>query len=280
MVNRIRAEGTDSRFARLQSIVNREINLVNLHMGQALEGFTDRETKLITTNQQYVMTSFNNLALLLDEVLQQMQNQSSCNKPGTGNCEKPGGSGSKPSPSAKQLKGMQQSLTKQLEQMKQKMKGFNQGEGKDGKRQLSKELAQMAAQQAAIRQMTQELGKELNEDGSGNGNSLEKIAEEMEELEKDIVNGELDNLSLERQQDILTRLLQAENAERIRGEKEERESRTAQDVQRDAPPSLEEYERRKSQEIELLRTVPADLNPYYKEKVNDYFNTLGAPERE
>ena len=80
--------------------------------------------------------------------------------------------------------------------------------------------------------------------------------------------------------DILTRLLQAENAERIRGEKEERESRTAQDVQRDAPPSLEEYERRKSQEIELLRTVPADLNPYYKEKVNDYFNTLGAPERE
>ena len=54
----------------------------------------------------------------------------------------------------------------------------------------------------------------------------------------------------------------------------------AQDVQRDAPPSLEEYERRKSQEIELLRTVPADLNPYYKEKVNDYFNTLGAPERE
>ena len=102
----------------------------------------------------------------------------------------------------------------------------------------------------------------------------------MEELEKDIVNGELDNLSLERQQDILTRLLQAENAERIRGEKEERESRTAQDVQRNAPPSLEEYERRKSQEIELLRTVPADLNPYYKEKVNDYFNTLEAPERE
>ena len=77
----------------------------------------------------------------LDEVLQQMQNQSSCNKPGTGNCEKPGGSGSKPSPSAKQIKGMQQSLSKQLERMKEKMKGFNKGQGKDGKRGLSKELA-------------------------------------------------------------------------------------------------------------------------------------------
>jgi len=268
------------RVTQLQSIVNREINLVNLHMGQALDGFTDRETPIITTNQQYVMTSFNNLALLLDEVLQQMQNQSSCNKPGTGNCEKPGGSGSKPSPSAKQLKGMQQSLTKQLEQMKKKMKGSNQGEGKDGNRKLSKGLAQMAAQQAAIRKMTQELGNQLNEDGSGQGNGLEQIAKEMEEIEKDIVNGALDQLTLDRQQDILTRLLQAENAERVRGEKEERESKTARDNPRDAPPSLEEYERRKAQEIELLRTVPADLTPYYKQKVNDYFNTLDSPERE
>ena len=268
------------RVTQLQSIVNREIALVNLHMGQALDGFTDRETAIITSNQQYVMTSFNNLALLLDEVLQQMQNQSSCNKPGTGNCEKPGGSGSKPSPSAKQIKGMQQSLSKQLEKMKEKMKGFNEGKGQEGKRGLSKELAQMAAQQSAIRQMTQELGKQLNEDGSGEGNGLEDIAKEMEEIEKDIVNGELDQLTLERQQDILTRLLKAENAERVRGEKEERESRTAGDTPREVPPSLEEYQRRKAQEIELLRTVPADLTPYYKLKVNDYFNTLEPQNRD
>lgn len=268
------------RITQLQSIVNREISLVNLHMGQALDGFTDRETGIITTNQQYVMTSFNNLALLLDDVLQQMQNESSCNKPGTGNCEKPGGSGSKPSPSAKQIKGMQQSLSKQLERMKEKIKGFNKGEGKEGKRGLSKELAQMAAQQAAIRQMTQELGRQLNEDGSGTGNGLEDIAKEMEEIEKDIVNGELDQLTLERQQDILTRLLKAENAERVRGEKEERESRTARETPTELPPSLEEYQRKKAQEIELLRTVPADLTPYYKLRVNDYFNTLEVPNRE
>jgi len=268
------------RVTQLQSLVNREISLVNLHMGQALDGFTDRETGVITANQQYVMTSFNNLALLLDEVLQQMQNESSCNKPGTGNCEKPGGSGSKPSPSAKQIKGMQKSLSKQLERMKEKMKGFNKGEGKEGKRGLSKELAEMAARQAAIRQMTQELGKQLNEDGSGTGNGLKDIAKQMEEIEKDIVNGELDHLTLERQQDILTRLLKAENAERIRGEKEERESRTARETPTELPPSLEEYERKKAQEIELLRTVPADLTPYYKLRVNDYFNTLEVPNRE
>ena len=147
-------------------------------------------------------------------------------------------------------------------------------------RDSSKELAQMAAQQAAIRQMTQELGRQLNEDGSGTGNGLEDIAKEMEEIEKDIVNGELDQLTLERQQEILTRLLKAENAERVRGEKEERESRTARETPTEMPPSLEEYQRKKAQEIELLRTVPADLTPYYKLRVNDYFNTLEVPNRE
>ena len=35
-------------------------------------------------------------------------------------------------------------------------------------------------------------------------------------------------------------------------------------------------------ELELMRTVPAELLPYYRERVNDYFNTLdldsGSPQ--
>jgi hypothetical protein len=262
------------RVPQLQAIVNQEINLVNHHMGIALDGFTDRETAIITSNQQYVMTSFNNLALLLDEVLKQMQNASSCDKPGTGNCEKPGGSGSKPSPSPGDLKKMQEGLSKQLEKMKQQMAGFNQGTTPQGKRKLSKELAQMAAHQAAIRKMTEELGKQMNEDGSGQGNGLGDLAKEMEELEKDIVNGQLSELSLIRQQDILSRLLEAENADRIRGEKEERKSKTAREGTVSSPPGWDAYRRQKELEIELLRTVPASLTPYYKQQVNDYFNTL------
>ena len=32
--------------------------------------------------------------------------------------------------------------------------------------------------------------------------------------------------------------------------------------------------RQKMNELELLRTVPAELLPYYRERVNEYFNTL------
>ena len=52
------------RIPQLASAVNREIGLVNRHMTKALDGFGDRLTADIAMNQQYVMTSFNNLALL------------------------------------------------------------------------------------------------------------------------------------------------------------------------------------------------------------------------
>jgi len=273
------------RIPQLASAVNREIGLVNRHMGKALDGFGDRLTGDIAMNQQYVMTSFNNLALLLDEALQQMQQKEAQKQPGSGNCEKPGGSGNpSPSPKAGDMKKMQQALGKKLEQMKEQMgKGANKGEvGKQKPGGMSKDLAQMAAQQAALRKMAQEKAKQLNEDGSGKGNQMGDIAKEMEEIERDLVNRQVDQATLQRQQDLITRLLEAENAERIRGEKEERTSQTGDDALKATPPQASEYLRQKMNELELLRTVPAELLPYYRARVNDYFNTLdlepGSPE--
>ena len=265
------------RIPQLASAVNREIGLVNRHMGKALEGFGDRLTADIAMNQQYVMTSFNNLALLLDEALQQMQQQQAQKQPGSGNCEKPGGSGNpSPTPKAGDMKKMQQALGKKLEQMKEKMgEGANKGQaGQKKPGGMSKELAQIAAEQAALRKMAQEKAKKLNEDGSGEGNGMKEIAKQMEELERDLVNRQVDEATLKRQQDLITRLLEAENAERIRGEKEDRTSRTGDDALKADPPQATEYLRRKMNELELLRTVPAELLPYYRERVNEYFNTL------
>ena len=134
------------RITQLQSIVNREISLVNLHMGQALDGFTDRETGIITTNQQYVMTSFNNLALLLDDVLQQMQNESSCNKPGTGNCEEKRRKRHQTLPQRQADQGHAAIALQAARAHEGEDERLQQGRGEEGKRGLSKELAQMAAQ--------------------------------------------------------------------------------------------------------------------------------------
>lgn len=261
------------RVRQIAGAVNREIGLVNHHMDKAVGGFTNRETANITMNQQYVMTSFNNLALLLDEALKQMQNKQECNNPGSGNCNKPGGQGSKPS--ASDMKKMQDALGKKLEQMKAKMgEGVNKGEQPKSGGQMSKQLAQMAAQQAALREMAKEKAKELNQDGSGEGEEMRKIAEEMEQLERDLVNKIVDEATLERQKDILSRLLEAEEAERTRGEKKERKSTTGNQGLHPTPPQTIDYLKDRANELDLLKTVPADLSPYYKDRVNDYFNTV------
>ena len=71
---------------------------------------------------------------------------------------------------------------------------------------------------------------------------------------------------------VLTKLLEAENAERTRGEKEERESREAKNQNFSNPSEFFEYKRLKQKEVELLRTVPPSLLPFYKQKVNEYFS--------
>ena len=262
------------RVRQIAGAVNREIGLVNHHMEKALGGFGNREGSMIAMNQQYVMTSFNNLALLLDEALKEMQNKQECNNPGTGNCNKPGGSGSKPSSAkAGDIKKMQQALGKKLEEIKEKLgEGVNKGESQKRGSQMSKELAEMAAQQAALRDLAKKRAKELSEDGSGDGSEMKKIAEEMEKLERDLANKIIDVGTIDRQREIITRLLEAEEADRVRGEKDERKSTVGnQGLHPDYPQNID-YLQDKANEIELLKTVPADLSPFYRDRVDIYFN--------
>jgi hypothetical protein len=263
------------RVRQLAGAVNREIGLVNHHMEKALGGFGNRETPMIAMNQQYVMTSFNNLALLLDETLQEMQNKQECKNPGTGNCNKPGGSGKKPSAKAGDLKKMQQALGKQLEEMKSKMgEGANKGESNQRGGQMSQQLAEMAAQQAALRELAKQRANELNGDGSGDGAEMKRIAEEMEQLERDLVNRNVDVGTLDRQREIITRLLEAEEAERVRGEKDERRSVVGNQGLHPETPQGIDYLKDRANEIELLKTIPVDLSPFYRDRVDEYFNTI------
>ncbi len=279
------------RVMQLESIINREISSINQNMAKAIDEMGERRSATAASRQQLVMTSTNNLALLLDEALQQMQKQMASSMPGTGQCEKPGGSGQgKPSPAS--MKQMQQQLAQQLEQLKKELeKGPNPGGKKPGDQKgegmapggkgeggkmpgMSKKLAKLAAQQEAIRKMLDQYGQELNKDGSGAGNELNDIKKKMEETEKDLVNKNITRETITRQQDILTRLLEAEKAEREREYDNKRESKEGKNDQFSNPSEYFEYKRQKEKEVELLKTVPPSLKTYYKNKVNQYFNTI------
>ena len=86
----------------------------------------------------------------------------------------------------------------------------------------------------------------------------------MEQNEADLVNKRLTQDLINRQKDILTRLLEAETAERERDEKEERESITARQYNNVVPPSLEEYIKKQKGSVELYKKIPPKLKPFYR----------------
>jgi hypothetical protein len=266
------------RVVQISSSVNEQITDINDNVGKAIENLQDRQVPMARANQQFIMTAVNNLALLLSESLDQMQQQMAQSMPSSGECKKPGKA--KPGPTAGDVKKMQEKLSQQLQEMKEKLKngakpGGEQkgGKGKDGQSGMSEELAKMAAQQEALRNAINQLNQQENKDGTGKLGDLQKIAQQMEENEKDIVNKRITDMTLKRQQEILTRLLESEKAERQREEEQRRESQEAQDINRN-PPQFEEYKKLQLKETELLKTIPPGFTGFYKNLVNSYFQSL------
>ena len=80
--------------------------------------------------------------------------------------------------------------------------------------------------------------------------------------------------TLKRQQEILTRLLEAEKSEQEREQDEKRQSNEAKSVNFSNPNLFKEYNMLKQREAELLRTVPPNLTQFYKNKVSEYLNNV------
>jgi hypothetical protein len=255
----------------IEPYVTREITTINRIIDEAIVALNDRVIPVAKTKQQYVMTSVNNLALLLSESLKQMQQNMSMKGSGKskGSCSKPG----QGSPSMKSMRQLQQQLNQQIENMKGEMGKPNKAgkDGKSGQNGMSEKLARMAAQQESIRKQLQGLGDEMQENGSGVSKSVKEMMQSMEQTETDLVNKMISQETVRRQQEILTRLLESEKAEQQREMEQKRESTEAKNQAYSNPANFFKFTKLNAKESELLRTVPPGLKPFYKTKANAYF---------
>ena len=282
------------RQLQVASAITKNVGEVNSNVARSLNGLLDMNQSFYGTykntqaarSMQYSMTSLNNLALVLAESLDQMQNQMRQNnqKKKSGQCKNKGKSGQcsnpgKGKPSAKSMKQMQQELNKQMEALKKQLD--KQGKQPGGRHQLggqqgmSEEFAKMAAQQEMIRRMMQEYGQEMKSASGGDpklAREIDQMMKQMEQTETDLVNRTITQQTIKRQQQILTRLLEHEKAEMQREKEERRESHEAGELySQPSPAELEKYNKQVKPADDQLRTVPPTLSPYYREKVNDYF---------
>jgi hypothetical protein len=236
------------------SIVTKEVGELNDHLDKVIEANGERRKPKASSEMQMTMTSINNLALMLDDHYDMMMQMMANAQPSMG---KPKKKGQKPS-----LSQMQQQLNDKIQQLK--------GSGKSG-RELSEELAEMAAEQERIRRALKEMEEKMK-DGKMPGGDLPS---KMEQTEMDLVNKQLTEQLIRRQQEILTRLLETEKSAREQDMDEERKGETAKEYDKEIPRAFEDYLRLKEKEVELLKTVPPKLYPYYKKEVSEYFKRMG-----
>ncbi len=243
--------------AFMGSVVTKEIGELNSHIDKSVENIKERRKANASSEMQFSMTSMNNLALMLNDHYNMMMDMMANAQPG-----------------GKKKKGQQPSLGKMQQMLNQQMEEIK-NSGKTG-RQLSEEMAKMAAEQERIRRSLQEMQERLKENGGQMPGG--DLPGKMEQTEFDLVNKQITEQTIKRQKEILTRLLNAEKSMREQDLDEERKGETAKDYSKEIPREFEEYLKLKKKEIELLKTVPPKLYPYYKKEVNEYFKRIGTQE--
>ena len=248
----------------IQNFVFDEIATIDHQTELALKYINELRFSMAVNYQQQALRSMNNLALMLAESLQQMENSMM----GSGSCS----SKSKPQ-KGQQNKGMQhmQQLQEQLgQQLKQMREQMQKNQGMSSQ-EMSEELARMAAEQEMIRQGMQEMLNEMKRNGQLGDDGLNQIIKDMERLEEDIVNKRITNQTLERNRQILSRMLESEKAQQKRDQDEKRKSNEFKGSKFERQVDEIFYQQQLKKNQDFLRLNPIQYQPYFKTKINEYY---------
>ncbi len=172
----------------------------------------------------------------------------------------------------------------QLQEMTRRQQGLNQEMGQmpipsgnpgDLSSQTMAGMKRLAAEQRAIRKGIEELSGEVEESSDVLG-SLDEIAEEMRDVERALENADISPETREKQERILSRMLDAQRSIRERGYKRERRSRSGGEFEAAAPADLPGSlsESREKIRDDLVRMPNFEYPPEYEELIRSYFRTL------
>jgi hypothetical protein len=138
---------------------------------------------------------------------------------------------------------------------------------------MSKSIGQTLAQQEMMQQLIREMlnGKSV---GSKAGEQLKIVDMMLEQSRKDLINKNITSELMNRQNLILSKLLDAEKSEIERDFEDKRESKTAIDVKKVNPEDYFEYNNKLKNENELIKRNNYKLRSFYDQKYNQFLNQI------
>ena len=252
-----------SRTPQVAALIgNRIFDLEDL-LSKSLEELNNRRAYQARVTQQNSMTEINELAVFLSEALKQLMEQMANGMPGSQMGDKKG-----KQPSFSGMKGQQESLKKMLEQM---IQGMKDGEGKAGNQ--GEKLGKYLREQEMFR-------KKMNDmiQHGGHGEQTDKILREvmrmMEQTERETSNFSINRQTITRQNQIITRLLEAENASREKEFEKKRESKSGYNHKLSNPKEIFKYKKLDTEFDDLLNDSNVKLIDYYNKIYLDYLIRL------
>ncbi|HRV53910.1 MAG TPA: hypothetical protein P5264_00105 [Mangrovimonas sp.] len=279
----------------ISEMVNKEITNVYFNIDKSLDQISENMLYQGVAAQQYTITSANNLADFLSNILDNMQMQMNGSGTGTSGMPSPGKQGQGGEMQLPDIIMSQEQLNKQMDEgMKkqgEKNEGENgekgdkpnsgenkgdqqgegqqqggQGEGNQFNEDLNGELYEIYKQQQQLRQALQD-----RLDKQGQGGTGQNLLKQMEDIETDLLNKGFTQRTLQKMQALKHQLLKLENASFQQGQEEKRESRTNNE-EFDNPVKLDNDKAKQYfNTTEILNKQTLPLQPVYKKKAQEYF---------
>ncbi len=264
------SEGLSTVADSLQSLA-REIPQLTRQVqrlaGESLGAMDDATAALVeqrgtqaVTSQKISMTRLNELAILLSDLLEQLMNAAS-------SASSSGMSMEQMTEQLQQMARQQAQLNEQIQQM------LNEAQGQRLVADYQERLRQLGMQQQMMQRQLREMNRDRDLAQQLLGD-LERIAESMEESIQEMARGSISQRTQQRQQEILTRLLDASRSMQERGRERRREGERGQDIERESPPGADPAEEAARLRRALLEALERGYAPDYEELIKRYFLLL------
>ena len=229
-------------------------------MMSATDALVEGNSPVAESTGREAMTHLNDLALLLSDLMAQLMNSSTSASGGGMSMEQ---------------------MIEQLQQMATQQRNLNQAledllgqmEGERMSVDMQERLQQLASQQERMQRELQEMSRSRDLSRRLTGD-LDKIAQQMEESIRELTLGQANRQMQERQQQILTRLLDASRSLSERGKQRKREGETGETPVRPSPDQLNMILSDDALQRALLQARESGYARDYQELIRRYFELL------
>lgn len=250
------------RTLQLGSHISKAAYLIEDGMMESCVQLQERNTSKANRNQREALKNTNDLILILSESLKNIENSPSGAGGKSAKKRKPK---PKPEQQLSEMRSAQESMKNQLRDLLNQMKS---GESEA----TNRELAKMLMQNEIYQQMLEQMMRNADIDGQ-TAKLLQEAKKLMEKSHSEFANKKLSIQTVMRQQNIVNKLLDAENAETERDTDDKRESTTAKNIDGKTPKNFQEditFEKN----MDVLKQTNLKLNSFYKAKFDEYLNSV------